>query len=65
MAQQIFAQFYLTNLVHSLDRTTPRFHNNPPRGGGRALLASVMIHSDAKRRLDISSTLTGLGDLPG
>jgi hypothetical protein len=29
------------------------------------VLASVMIHSDAKRRLDDPSSLTGLGHLPG
>jgi len=29
------------------------------------LLASVVIHSEAKREFDVSSTLTGLGHLPG
>ncbi len=31
----------------------------------RDLLASVMINSDAKRGLDVSSSLTDLGHLPG
>ncbi len=30
-----------------------------------SLLALVMIHSDAKRGLDFSSSLTGLGPLSG
>ncbi len=29
------------------------------------LLASVMIHAEAKRELDVSSSLTGLGHVPG
>ncbi len=29
------------------------------------MLASVIIHSDAKREFDVSSSLTGLGHLPG
>ncbi len=49
MAQQIFAQFYLTNLVYSLDRT---------------LLASVMINSDAKLRSRCHSSPTGYDNCP-
>jgi hypothetical protein len=29
------------------------------------LLASMMIHSDAKRGYDVSSSLTGIENLPG